>query len=365
MTAVREAIAIPPPAVPPSGRPPFSHTSGSHSAPVVIVGEAWGRDEALTGTPFVGASGQELTKLLLQAGIKRSDCLLTNTLNLQPPDNNIEALCVTKKLAGDGYPLASLAQGKYLHPAYLPELARLREEINFHPRNLVIALGRTASWAMLGVAGISNIRGTIAKGVFTDYKILPTYHPAAVLRNWALRPIVLADLMKARREAAFPEIRRPERWVLTDPTLEEIRAWAARWLPSATALACDIETKAGQITEIGFAVSPKQALVVPFTKNGLEHYWGEEAEVRAWLLVQEILAAPVPKIFQNGMYDLIYLRRAKLHVAQAREDTMLLHHSLFPEMQKGLAFMGSLYTNEPAWKLAYRKSREEETKADE
>ena len=84
MTAAREAIAIPPPAVPPSGRPPFSHTSGSHSAPVVIVGEAWGRDEALTGTPFVGASGQELTKLLLQAGIKRSDCLLTNTLNLQP-----------------------------------------------------------------------------------------------------------------------------------------------------------------------------------------------------------------------------------------------------------------------------------------
>ncbi len=59
----------------------------------------------------------------------------------------------------------------------------------------------------------------------------------------------------------------------------------------------------------------------------------------------------MPKVFQNGMYDMQYLWSMGLTVVNPRHDTMLLHHSLVPEMLKGLGFLGSIYTSEPAWKL--------------
>ena len=62
-------------------------TSGPHDARIVIVGEAWGRDEAAASAPFVGASGSELTRILADAGINRADCLLTNVCASRPPNN--------------------------------------------------------------------------------------------------------------------------------------------------------------------------------------------------------------------------------------------------------------------------------------
>jgi uracil-DNA glycosylase family 4 len=62
-------------------------TSGPHDARVVIVGEAWGFEEAAATLPFVGASGSELTRILTDAGIDRSECLLTNVFASRPPAN--------------------------------------------------------------------------------------------------------------------------------------------------------------------------------------------------------------------------------------------------------------------------------------
>lgn len=196
-------------------------------------------------------------------------------------------------------------------------------------------------------------------------KVLPTYHPAAVLRNWAYRPIAVVDFMKAKRESAFPEIIRPERQVLVSPTLAEIAEWLTR---QAHAYAVDIETGAGQIKCIGFARSRSDAICIPFVDllrlGG--NYWVTQAEeLIAWQYVQQLLARPVPKIFQNGIYDLQYILRMGLRPTMCYEDTMLLHHSLYPELQKGLGFLGSVYTGEASWKLMNRHKAEEAVKADE
>ena len=53
--------------------PPFAHTSGPTNAKLVLVGEAWGEQEALVQRPFIGYSGQELTRMLDEAGIARVD----------------------------------------------------------------------------------------------------------------------------------------------------------------------------------------------------------------------------------------------------------------------------------------------------
>ena len=347
--------------------PPFAASSGPHDAQVVVVGEAWGEQEAKIGRPFIGPSGQELTRLLAEAGFKRSDLLLTNVLAFQPPGNKIENLCCTKKEAGEGYPFPAISHGKYLRPQFLPEISRLREEISAFPRHLVVALGNTACWALLGSSGISSLRGVTANSTLCPgTKVLPTYHPAAILRQWAWRPIALADLLKAKRESAFPHILRPERYVLVEPTLAEIEDWIKTHAISAPYLSVDIETRLGQITEIGFAASRKHALVIPFVKGFNSDFWQNEGEeYQAWDFVEQLLTLPCAKIFQNGLYDLTYLARLGLRVCTASEDTMLLHHSLYPEMQKSLAFLGSVYTGESSWKLTYRKARKEELKSDE
>jgi len=130
------------------------------------------------------------------------------------------------------------------------------------------------------------IRGTChTSRLGAKWKVLPTYHPAYVLRDWSKRTIVIADLLKAEREAKFPEIRRPERWVTVNPTIGEIDDWISRWTPFARYLAVDIETALRQITTIGFAASRQRAISIPFVdhrKPGWSYWPTPEAELAAW-----------------------------------------------------------------------------------
>jgi uracil-DNA glycosylase len=373
--------------------PAFAATAGPHRAKIVFVGEAWGEGEQICRQPFVGESGKELWRMIgeawpeaspelhrqaskmhkygyawvrdRQAWLEAVGVAFTNVLALRPPENNLEALCGTKQeVGGASYILPPLHKGKYLRREFLPELDRLAAELAEARPNLVVALGNTACWALLRATNIGGIRGTVASSRMGEadsppYKVLPTYHPAGVLRQWAWRPIVLADLMKAQREAQYPEIRRPERTVLIDPTIEEVEQWTTETISGNwKRLSPDIETAGGQIKCIGFARSRTEALVVPFvdeSKKGWS-YWGTVVEeLRAWECVERLLASSLPKLFQNGLYDLQYLCKLGLRIRNCKDDTMLLHHSLFPELQKGLGFLGSVYTNESSWKLMRRQ----------
>jgi uracil-DNA glycosylase len=321
---------------------------------IAIVGEAWGEEEERQRTPFVGASGRELTRMLSEAGIHRADCFLTNVFNLRPgPRNDIDILCCDK--ANDRSGLPPLRAGKYLRHEYLPELHRLREELGAVKPNITIALGNTAAWALLRNAGISKIRGSITPGrLVPNQKVLPTYHPAAILRQWELRAVTVFDLMKARRESGFPEIRLPKRTVYIEPNLQDLEWFYVNHILPARYLSVDIETASDQVTCIGFAPRVDLAFVIPFVdlrRGG--NYWSTEVEeFRAWDAVRRYLDSSSRKVFQNGLYDIHFLwRRYGLSVRNAEHDTMLLHHALQPESEKGLGFLGSVYTNEASWKL--------------
>lgn len=328
---------------------------------IAIIGEAWGETEERERAPFVGASGYELTKMLGEAGIERANCLLTNVFNFRPPNNKIEAICGSKQEAIKGFP--ALAKGKYVHEQYLPELERLQSELlDFNP-NLIIALGNTPTWALLGITGISKIRGTTALSTHTvtGFKVLPTYHPAAVLRQWELRPTVIMDFYKAKREATFPEVRRPERTIWIEPKIEDLYEFKRRYIDTSRRCAVDIETARNQITCIGFAPNRTIALVVPFVDGRRlgKNYWGNaRSETEAWAFVRKVLEdKKIHKTFQNGLYDIAFIWRATgMRVYGSEHDTMLLHHALQPEALKGLGFLGSVYTDEGNWKQMRRVS---------
>lgn len=330
----------------------------------MLVGEAYGEKEAEVGRPFVGPSGWLLDQILNQVGIARRDCYLTNVFNLQPqPKNDITNLCGVKADAILGYP--AVQSGKYIHRQYQPELDRLYREIVNEQPVLLVALGATASWALLGTTGIKKIRGaplyTAGKAfeAVGQIKVLPTYHPAAVSRDYSLRPVVIADFAKALRESAYPEIRRPKREIWVEPNLIDLAQFEHLHILTSPDLSIDIETAGDQITCVGFAPSVDRALVVPFV-DPTQHdgnYWRDlKSELTAWSYVRRWCALPKRIVGQNFNYDRHFLlRRYGISVPHQRDDTMLLHHALQPELEKGLAFLGSIYTDEAQWKFMRTK----------
>lgn len=350
---------------------------------IVLLGEAWGEQEELMGHAFVGTSGALLLSMLEDVGLIRfstndrtnkkeywktrnpyfnkliweahPELRLMNVFNLRPkPSNDIANLCGGKEEGIEGMP--ALTKGKYVKKEYTNELNRLYAELQVLRPNVVVALGATAAWALLGTSGIRNIRGaaTVGRGL----KVVPTYHPAAVARDWSLRVIVLSDLNKAREQMAFPELRRPEREIWIEPTYQDLIEFEDRYIRPAHTLSIDVETVGDQINCIGFGPSIDRALVVPiFDKQTGANYWPSlDEEVAVWLWIKHVCGLRKRMIGQNFLYDMhILWKRYGIAVPGADADTMLLHHAQQPEMEKGLGFLGSVYTNEASWKFMRSK----------
>jgi uracil-DNA glycosylase len=379
---------------------------GSQTPKVLFLGEAFGEREEIYQSPFCGSAGQELFRMISSAGAfghpeamthiletmregdrwiefrrqwaEKAGVAFTNVFSFRPPANNIEALCA--KRGEVSHSLAPIKMGQYIRDEYLDGVRALRAMIGALRPNLVVLLGNIPSWALLNQTAISSIRGAITESGLFDppIKVLPTYHPAAVLRQWSLRPIVIADLIKATREAEYPEVRRPHRKILINPTIEEVESWTEDTIRlSPSWLSIDCETAKHQITCVSIAQSPSNAIVIPFVKmtrdvRGAviptwENYWPDFShEFRAWKALTRLCHCGIPKLGQNFIYDIQYLRKHGIHPRPLGHDSMLLHHALYPELQKGLGFLGSIYSNEPAWKLMRRKRTEQKgEKADE
>jgi uracil-DNA glycosylase len=353
------------------------------NSPIFLLGEAKGENEDLLGKGFVGSSGASLLRMLDDAKLleltsedrafmkkwwdtrdpKMVDMIWnlhpeffrSNVFQLRPPGNKIEAFCGGKGGAIVGYP--ALVKGKFVRGEFQPELDRLAEElINVNP-NLILCLGNTACWAMLGQTTISKLRGTTILSTHTvdGFKCLPTFHPAAVGRQHELRPTVVADLMKAAREADHPDIRRPKREIWIEPDLGDIHAFFRAYIKKGRRVSVDIETAGNQITCIGFAPRATVAIVIPFVdrrKLGRNYWATKEHERAAWDAIRGVLEdREILKLFQNGLYDVAFIWRSMgIRVYGAEEDTMLLSHAMQPESLKGLGYLGSVFTDEGSWK---------------
>lgn len=333
---------------------------------IVLVGEAPGEDEERVGMPFIGASGQELTQILKEAGIDRNQVYITNVFQERPPNNKLLKWTIGsvefRKLYPN-HPLPNpIQRGHFFHPKYLDSLFRLRNELLAWKPTIAIALGGTAAWALLGNSAISSIRGTTAESTLVPgLKVLSTFHPAYILRQWGDRSVMVADLLKARREMQSPHITRTQRRVWIEPGLNDLCEVSDKIL-SAEKLSVDIETAGRTITCIGFAWSPNEAIVVPFVDRRKPdfNYWPtKEHERFVYDRVKIWLQSPVPKLFQNGLYDITYIWKVFGYPPRnCSLDTMLRHHSHMPEMQKSLGFLGSIYTSEAPWKLMRHSSKE-------
>ncbi len=142
---------------------------GSHSAKIMFIGEAPGKNEAATGRPFCGASGKILDELLASAGIKRQDVYVTNIVKDRPPFNR------------DPLPEEIRVYGPFLD-----------RQIEIIQPAVIATLGRFSMDYVMRKLGLENLLQSISKmhgKVFeaeTSYgkiKIAPLYHPAVAVYN--------------------------------------------------------------------------------------------------------------------------------------------------------------------------------------
>lgn len=351
---------------------------------IAIVGEFPVDTDIIEQTPFASKGGWHLKNWLSAMNIDFESCYRTYLFKSTPPGNDLRTLCMTKKDAVEAAKAAFGPKAKYNLPMfatpnkYMDPVAGnqviqdLKAELDFVQPNLILALGRASCWALLGTHKQDDSRGRISLStLIPDRKVIATYGPIQVLRSYDLLPTMLADFAKAARESKYPEIRYPQRELWISPSLADCWDFYHRYIqPSTEVLSIDIESEREQVTCIGFAPDKSRALCVPFwdkSKPGWSYWSSPEEEFAAWMFVKHVVQEKRPQLFQNGMYDLQFvLRTQKISMKYPAEDSMLLHHALQPEMEKGLGFLASLHTDSPSWKGLYREARAKETmKADD
>jgi DNA polymerase len=161
---------------------------GNTSARIMFVGEAPGADEDTQGRPFVGRAGQLLDKIIAACGLKRQDVWIGNILKCRPPDNR------------DPRPEEIIA--------CIPYLQRQIELIN---PEIIVALGAHAAKTLLDTPkAIGQLRGMFHEYIpglgHKPIKLMPTFHPAYLLRNYSddNRRKVWEDMKKVLAELGLP-----------------------------------------------------------------------------------------------------------------------------------------------------------------
>ena len=327
---------------------------------MAFVGEAPSDEELRARIPLVGPSGRVYSQLLRVAGVERSEVLTTNVFDFKLPDNDIRRICGKtadfKKWRQDGYDLPPIGRGNYLMPEFEECLDRLAMEIKQARPNVIVPLGGTALWAFTGYTNIVARRGAVQEATMTvpGAKLVPTIHPAAILRMWHYFTPVAGDIIKAKTESASPKIEIVPRKFWIEPSIADIYWFKAKYLDDADVISFDIETKRGQIECIAFAPNQHVGICIPIadTRKTNNSYWKTAAEeLEAIKVIKLILELPMPKLAQNGPYDVQWLYEEwGIAVRNYREDTRLLHHAIYPELPKGLGFLGASYARQGPWK---------------
>jgi uracil-DNA glycosylase len=326
----------------------------SPSARIAVVSGAWSEAEAANKLALSDGAGKFFYSMLKMADIDPKQVFVTSVFNLQPrPTNDIKNLCGPKAEGIKGRP--AVDRGKYVLAKYEPELRRLYAELDAYRPTVILALGPVASWALLDTTAIKKIRGAPLDG-YNGYKVIPTYHPFSVIKQYNLLPVVLADLDKLRKQSAFPEVVRPARFIHVEPTIQDLHDFEREFINNSVQLSMDVETAQTQITCIGFAPTRDRAIVIPFTDDtkAQHNYWPDlETELEAWAIVRRWCNLhKAHYVGQNFNYDMKFILQSYgITCLHATDDTMLLHHALQPEMEKGLGFLASIYTDELSWKF--------------
>ena len=386
---------------------------------VVFVAEAPGQEEIPVGRPLVGRSGLELMRAWQTLGKKREAASYLNVLCCRPKDNKFDVMlraykkhvkqCEDEGTTPDLHPVEACK------PRLLGEIAALTKD----DRTIdIITLGKEAYQTLTGKASpISDVRGgpvpaslALDTGIFTkggepedlqdlrrvlrladiEYakresdrarklektgvgevygeslrpigvRLLPTIHPAFVLRRLRWRRAFQSDLGRASRWfSGRLDWRDPVMHL--NPPVDFVRKWLHGGKRKEVAFDTETvpfdfgipwaEPMKQRLRCIVFSDGEESLLVGWLSVDGVTRFYSDEDYAELTQIIHDFLLDPeILKIGQNVMgYDNFVTKRYFDAVAEPYLDTLPCHKSVEPELPHGLGYMGSIYTDAPSWK---------------
>lgn len=336
-------------------------TRGNTSAPICIVGEAPGEEEAASGLPFIGSSGRLQDKILAEVGF-RGDCWFTNPYKVRPPDNKIDQLSTL------GVPL-DLFTNQFF------------EELTTYKPTIIVSCGKTPTNLLCPITvplkrgsrgkdedvkkdGFGQWRGSLLTSPHLTWPhyVIPVYHPAFVLRNWSERQVSALVYKRALEELRYYNANGalcplPTRTLRDDPSYDEVVQYLEECYAQPDPVSIDIEmfwvgkkftktTPIQLVNILGIAKNPWDGLAFSiFDLEGDRLAYVMRLFDR--ILHDKDIIGQNFTVFDAHWLGTIGLRTEIKHV----QDTLIRHHTLWPELEHTLAFMVMQYTREPFYKL--------------
>jgi len=319
---------------------------GPETAKMLLLGEAPGGEEVDTPhhrperfKPFIGGSGRLLSSLCAHAGIDRNKAFVTNVVKCRPPGNRtptaLEIACCA--------------------PFLNAELALIKP-------NVVVLLGEIALNALTKEKGIGLHRGVPITG-FSGQKCLATWHPAFIARAQYYWPFAVADLVHAKAQDAFPELRRIPFEIVSPRISEADRADLLATIRARGAFTFDFETtglsgKRDSIKMCGFTSSANKAYVLDWSTSTLQLLQTLLDDPSVEVVGQNILNFDLPFAEDQGLrirWDRVFDTMTGFHLANSSYgQTTVAEQNAGTFRQRGadkdLTFISSFHTDIPYWK---------------
>lgn len=315
---------------------------GPLNASVAIVGEGPGETEVRKGAPFVGGSGSLLFDALRRYGLHRANLYTTNVVKRQ--------ISLTRK-------------GNERHVVHRDELAKWFGMLEFELSKLpnlrtVFALGNYALEALSAQTGIMNWRGSVLDVKLPNGqigKVIHTINPAYALREPKMEPVFLMDCSKldmVNRGTFKPYV--IDR--LINPSHREALDFIREIKSKPARFAYDIEIINGETACHGLAISPNRSMCINLRDTVRNRYsLQDEADI---LLALQDLCDSHKVVAQNGQFDAYWVRLKDNLCVTISHDTLLAHHTLYPQLPHSLAFLCAQYTTHPFYKDEGKQWRE-------
>lgn len=315
---------------------------GNPNAPIWIIGEAPGADEDQEGVPFVGKSGKELDRMLAEAGIATSEYCCINPYTVRPPENDIKRIEETE-----------ITRQQYLD-SFFELLCEFRPQficpVGATP--LAILCPETIDRKDME-SKISKWRGSLLRSKNAEWPhfVLPNYHPAYILREWSDRDVGVFVFKRLAEELLYLKTHGdlqplPSRELITNASFFETKEFLDDLLSTDKPISCDFELLARCVPyTLALSNDPLRAISIELFG------FNPAFEAQVWRLLDRILKTK-HIVGQNwSTFDANWASALGLNSGIARlDDTLVMHHVLYPEMSHKLEFLGMQFTREPYWK---------------
>jgi len=349
--------------------------SGPLEAELLIIGEAPGFEEDQRGEPFVGRAGEMLNECLSEAGFDRACVRITNSCRCRPTaiiekERRGEKVRVIENRAPTGSEIMTCAE-KWLD-----------DEIKSMPHlKLIMPLGNSPLFAVWGrfkvkkppakaVSKITSMRGSLFFSEQYGVHILPSYHPAYILRNPNYKKYLVHDLTQAKKFLSGKKEQRNEVKYKEFRTLEDAKKLFSE-IRRLKLVSWDTETTSKdhahgeKILSFTFSVKPYTAAYLPFweggdivNKSNLKNYWYEAYGLEGYNYIvgelKSIFEDPeIKKVGHNLMFDARFIAASMgidgkplgIKMENWHFDTMVAHFMLYENEAHDLKSLAAFYTD--------------------